>query len=178
MSRGEREMDARESASERDDAEMSDSDDEGLGGDDGLNGKDLYEILGLTKEATASEIKKAYPQGGASAAPRQEPLPRRRRVVSDVAEGVRRARGRGEAQGVRRDGASTTPNSPAKSSTLRVLRGIYRKVTEEDIDEFFRTYRGGEDEAKDIVDAYVKFEGDMSKVFMWVMCSEEAIDAA
>ena len=29
MSRGEREMDARESASERDDAEMSDSDDEG-----------------------------------------------------------------------------------------------------------------------------------------------------
>ena len=60
MSCGEREMDARESASERDDAEMSDSDDEGLGGDDGLNGMDLYEILGSTKEATASEIKKAY----------------------------------------------------------------------------------------------------------------------
>ena len=63
------------------------------------------------------------------------------------------------------------------NSLYEYYRGIYRKVTEEDIDDFFRTYRGGEEEAKDIVDAYVKFEGDMSKVFMWVMCSEEAIDA-
>jgi DnaJ family protein C protein 9 len=50
-------------------------------------------------------------------------------------------------------------------------------VTEEDVDAFHDSYRGGYEERRDVLEAYGKFEGDMSKVFMWVMCSEEAVDA-
>ena len=47
----------------------------------------------------------------------------------------------------------------------------------EDIDDFFNTYRGGEEESKDLKEAYAKFDGDMDKVFMWVMCSDEKLDS-
>ena len=56
-------------------------------------------------------------------------------------------------------------------------RGIYRKVTEEDVDAFYRSYRGSEEETADVLAAHAKFEGDMRKVFMWVMCSDEAADS-
>ena len=36
---------------------------------------------------------------------------------------------------------------------------------------------GSEEERADVVAAYAKFHGDMGKVFMWVMCSDEAKDA-
>ena len=49
-------------------------------------------------------------------------------------------------------------------------RGVYRAVTDDDVDAFFRTYRGSEEERADVVAAYAKFHGDMGKVFMWVMC--------
>ena len=48
---------------------------------------------------------------------------------------------------------------------------------QEDIDDFFNAYRGGEEESKDLKEAYVKFDGDMDKVFMWVMCSDEKLDS-
>lgn len=179
MSRGEREMDARESASERDDAEMSDSDEETPGGDDGLRGKDLYEILGLTKEATASEIKKAYHKAALRLHPDKNPSPDAAGKFQTLQK-VYGVLGDAEKRKVydetgRVDDAELSGEK--FNSLYEYYRGIYRKVTEEDIDDFFRTYRGGDEESKDIVDAYVKFEGDMSKVFMWVMCSDEAMDA-
>lgn len=179
MSRGEREMDARESASERDDAEMSDSDEETPGGDDGLRGKDLYEILGLTKEATASEIKKAYHKAALRLHPDKNPSPDAAGKFQTLQK-VYGVLGDAEKRKVydetgRVDDAELSGEK--FNSLYEYYRGIYRKVTEEDIDDFFRTYRGGDEESKDIVDAYVKFEGDMSKVFMWVMCSDEATDA-
>ena len=62
-------------------------------------------------------------------------------------------------------------------SLYEYYRGVYRKVTEEDVDAFHDSYRGGDEERRDVVEAYVKFAGDMAKVFMWVMCSEESLDS-
>ena len=63
------------------------------------------------------------------------------------------------------------------NSLYEYYRGIYKQVTEEDIESFELEYRGGDEEKKDLLEAYEKFAGNMSKVFMWVMCSEEAVDS-
>ena len=135
--------------------------------------------MGLTKEATASEIKKAYHKAALRLHPDKNPSPDAAGKFQTLQK-VYGVLGDAEKRKVydetgRVDDAELSGEK--FNSLYEYYRGIYRKVTEEDIDDFFRTFRGGEEEAKDIVDAYVKFEGDMSKVFMWVMCSEEAIDA-
>jgi len=64
------------------------------------------------------------------------------------------------------------------ASGLRAYyRSVYKRAATEDIAEFESTYRGSDEERKDVVGFYVKFRGDMTKVFAWVMCSEEADDS-
>jgi DnaJ family protein C protein 9 len=56
-------------------------------------------------------------------------------------------------------------------------RGAYKEVSTEDIEAFEREYRGSEEEKRDVLERYAKYEGDMTRVFAWVMCSEEADDS-
>ena len=56
-------------------------------------------------------------------------------------------------------------------------RTMYKKVTEEDILQVTKEYLGSEEEARDLKACYVKFEGDMTKVFEWQMCSDIEFDS-
>ena len=179
MSRGEREMDARESASERDDAEMSDSDEETPAATTACAAR-ICTRSWPDEGGDRLGDQEGVPQGGASAAPRQEPSPDAAGKFQTLQK-VYGVLGDAEKRKVydetgRVDDAELSGEK--FNSLYEYYRAHHRKVTEEDIDDFFRTYRGGDEESKDIVDAYVKFEGDMSKVFMWVMCSDEATDAS
>lgn len=50
---------------------------------------------------------------------------------------------------------------------------IFPKVTEKDIDEFEKKYRFSEEEEKDVLNAYVKFKGRLSKIMDAIMLSTE-----
>ena len=43
------------------------------------------------------------------------------------------------------------------------FKAMYKKVTEEDIEEFEANYRGSESEKKDLIELYTKFKGKMSR---------------
>ncbi|KAM3416301.1 hypothetical protein BST61_g7907 [Cercospora zeina] len=49
-------------------------------------------------------------------------------------------------------------------------------VTEEKINEFAGSYKGSEEEKRDLLDAYEKFEGRMSKIYQTVMLSDMTED--
>lgn len=169
---------ARAAAMEHDDppASGSDSDSES---DDGLGGKSLYEILNVEKTASASEIKRAYHKAALRLHPDKNPSPDAAAKFQTLQK-VYGVLGDEEKRKVY-DETGRTEDAELSGDSFKNLyeyyRGLYRKVTEDDVDAFFRTYRGSEEERQDVVKAYEKFQGDMSKVFMWVMCSEEAKDA-
>lgn len=56
-------------------------------------------------------------------------------------------------------------------------RTMYREVTEEDVREFEARYRGSEEERQDLFRYYRDFQGRMSKVFAWLMCSRPELDS-
>jgi DnaJ family protein C protein 9 len=169
---------ARAAAMEHDDppASGSDSDSES---DDGLGGKSLYEILNVEKTASASEIKRAYHKAALRLHPDKNPSPDAAAKFQTLQK-VYGVLGDEEKRKVY-DETGRTEDAELSGDSFKNLyeyyRGLYRKVTEDDVDAFFQTYRGSEEERQDVVNAYEKFQGDMSKVFMWVMCSEEAKDA-
>ena len=169
---------ARAAAMEHDDppASGSDSDSES---DDGLGGKSLYEILNVEKTASASEIKRAYHKAALRLHPDKNPSPDAAAKFQTLQK-VYGVLGDEEKRKVY-DETGRTEDAELSGDSFKNLyeyyRGLYRKVTEDDVDAFFRTYRGSEEERQDVVNAYEKFQGDMSKVLMWVMCSEEAKDA-
>ena len=148
--------------------------------DDGLDGKTLYEVLGVAKEATPTEIKKAYHRMALKLHPDKNP---------DDPDAAKRFQTLQKVYGVLGD----TDKRKVYDETGRIddaelsgdkfdslyeyYRGVFRKVTEEDVDAFHDSYRGGDEERADVVEAYVKFAGDMAKVFMWVMCSDESLDS-
>jgi hypothetical protein len=55
----------------------------------------------------------------------------------------------------------------AIQSLYRYIRTLFKQVTEEDIDQFSRSYRGSDEEAKDLKEQYAKSKGDMNQ---WVFC--------
>ena len=157
-------------------ASRSDSDSES---DDGLGGKSLYEILNVEKTASAPEIKRAYHKAALRLHPDKNPSPDAAAKFQTLQK-VYGVLGDEEKRKVY-DETGRTEDAELSGDSFKNLyeyyRGLYRKVTEDDVDAFFRTYRGSEEERADVVAAYAKFHGDMGKVFMWVMCSDEAKDA-
>jgi len=157
-------------------ASGSDSDSES---DDGLGGKSLYEILNVEKTASASEIKRAYHKAALRLHPDKNPSADAAAKFQTLQK-VYGVLGDEEKRKVY-DETGRTEDAELSGDSFKNLyeyyRGVYRAVTEDDVDAFFRTYRGSEEERADVVAAYAKFHGDMGKVFMWVMCSDEAKDA-
>jgi DnaJ family protein C protein 9 len=62
-------------------------------------------------------------------------------------------------------------------SLYNFYRSIYAPVSEADIDAFASSFRGGTEERADLLRHYTEFEGNMAKVFDWVMLSDPDRDA-
>jgi DnaJ family protein C protein 9 len=53
------------------------------------------------------------------------------------------------------------------------FKGIFGKVTANDIDRFAESYKCSEEEEKDVLKYYTQFEGDLNKMLECVMCSDD-----
>ena len=168
-------------ASDEDDREDASDASDGDDGDDDLAGRDLYAVLGLRREDApdARAIKKAYHRTALrlhpdknvddpSAASKFQTLQRVYGVLSD--EQKRKVYD----ETGRVDDAEL--GGEEFQNLYNYYRSVYKEVTTEDIEAFEKTYRGSEEEKKDVLECYERYEGDMTRVFAWVMCSEEAED--
>lgn len=54
---------------------------------------------------------------------------------------------------------------------------MFAPVTEDAIEEFGVSYRGSDEERAELLQYYMRFEGNMDKVFQWVMLSEPETDS-
>ncbi|CAN6454224.1 unnamed protein product [Victoria cruziana] len=142
--------------------------------------KSLYDILGVEKTASQQDIKKAYyklalrlhPDKNPGDEDAKEKFQLLQKVISILGDTEKRAVY--DQTGCTDDDAFT---GDAAESLHEYFRSMYKKVTEDDIVEFEAAYRGSDSERKDLKDLYKKFKGNMRKVFNYMICSDEKLDA-
>uniref|UniRef100_A0A914Y9N9 J domain-containing protein n=1 Tax=Panagrolaimus superbus TaxID=310955 RepID=A0A914Y9N9_9BILA len=54
-----------------------------------------------------------------------------------------------------------------------VWRAMFKPITKKDIENFFKKYRGSEDETKDIIKYYNKYKGDLNKILECVIGGDD-----
>lgn len=147
----------------------------------GLADRDLYEVLGVEKKATAGEIKKAYHRLALQLHPDKNPgdqtahsrFQTLQRVFAVLGNTDRRRRY--DQTGSLEDSEQLTDQD--FDSLYDFYRSVYAKVSEEDIDMAFRKYRGSDEEASDLLRLFSEHGGRMPAVFAHQMCSEESVDS-
>ncbi|KAL4441248.1 hypothetical protein ABPG77_011485 [Micractinium sp. CCAP 211/92] len=146
-----------------------------------LEGKTLYEALGVERTASQEEIRKAFRKlalalhpdknpGDSSAVEKFQTLQKVYGILSDA-----------EKRKVYDQTGSIEDSEELAGEEFNRLyefyRSMYAPVTEEDLHAFHESFRGSEEERAELLKYYRQFKGDMSKVFEWVMCSDEAADS-
>ena len=138
--------------------------------------KDLYEVLGTTKDADAAKIKKAYyktslkvhpdrveSQDRELATKKFQTLGAAYKVLSD-----KDARALYDETGEVDDESDANVDDRDWDQYWRIL---FKKVTLDDIKNFEKKYKNSDEEAKDLKNAYLNFEGDMDEILDNVLCS-------
>lgn len=142
--------------------------------------QDLYELLGVEKTASESEIKKAYRRLSLKVHPD--------RVNNDQKD-----------LATKKFQAISKVHSIMSNKDLRALydetgevgdemveqerdwmyywRVMFPKITPDDIKKFEKQYKGSDEELKDLKSAYVEFEGDMEAILENVLCSTDDDEA-
>ncbi|CAI5986501.1 unnamed protein product [Closterium sp. NIES-64] len=153
---------------------------------DEANPKDLYAVLGVNRDATHAEIRKAYHRmalrlhpdknpGDATAKERFQAL---QRVFAVLGDAERRkiydeTGCTGDEDG--EDGTGLSGNTVA--DLFKFFRTMYREITVADIVAFEKQYRGSEQEAKELKELYERFKGRMDMVLECQVCARPEIDS-
>ncbi len=66
---------------------------------------------------------------------------------------------------------SETLSGEQFESLYEYYRNIYKKVSEDDIDQVEEEYRGSDEEKEDLLKYYKQFKGDMEKVSQYCFCA-------
>eukprot|EP00051_Salpingoeca_urceolata_P032744 m.17166 g.17166 ORF g.17166 m.17166 type:complete len:284 (+) comp5406_c0_seq2:202-1053(+) len=142
----------------------------------------LYAALGLSNDASPGKIKQAYfsqakrvhpdkvsPSDREEATKKFQTLGAVYKVLSDPD----RRKAYDETGSVDEDDAF---GKPTDMSWAAYWRATYCKVTVADVEQFEAQYKGSDEEQQDLKAAFVKFEGDLDKVFEYVPCSNPLDD--
>jgi len=156
----------------------SDDDEEDDENDDSYP-KDLYATLGLRKEdsPTSVEIKKAYHRFALKLHPDKNPSKDASKQFQTLQKVYAVLSDEKKRKAYDETGRVDEMDSEEFNDLYEYYRTMYKKVTEEDILQVTKEYLGSEEEARDLKACYVKFEGDMTKVFEWQMCSDIEFDS-
>ncbi|KAG7581644.1 DnaJ domain [Arabidopsis suecica] len=142
--------------------------------------KNLYEVLGVEATASPQEIRKAYhklalrlhPDKNKDDEEAKEKFQQLQKVISILGDEEKRAV---------YDQTGSVDDADLSGDVVDNLRdffkAMYKKVTEEDIEEFEANYRGSESEKNDLIELYKKFKGKMSRLFCSMLCSNPKLDS-
>ena len=141
-----------------------------------FNTVNLYEVLGLEKNVSASEIKKAYFRLSLQVHPdrvaeeERKEATKKFQVISQVYNILSSAEKRAlyDECGEIDDESGILEENRDWDSYWRIL---FRKITIADIEKFQGEYRFSEAEKHDVVTAYVQCEGDMDSMLEMIPCS-------
>ncbi|PWA88091.1 J domain-containing protein [Artemisia annua] len=144
------------------------------------NDKSLYEILGVERTVSQQDIKKAYHKLALRLHPDKNPddenakekFQQLQKVISILGDEEKRAL---------YDQTGCVDDDDLAGDVVQNLkdffRTMYKKVTEDDIQEFEANYRGSESEKTDLIDLYKKYKGDMNRLFCSMLCSDAKLDS-
>eukprot|EP00249_Psilotum_nudum_P000548 c12465_g1_i1 orf=311-1126(-) len=139
-----------------------------------MAGRSLYEVLGVERDATHEEIRKAYLKLALQLHPDKNPGDENAKEKFQSLQSVVGILGNPEKRKIY-DQTGCIEDAELSSETVQTLyeyfRTLYKKVTEKDIEEFAASYRGTEEEERDLKELYVACKGDMNRVFDQLMCS-------
>lgn len=133
-----------------------------------FDAKDLYEVLGIDKEATGEQIKKAYRKASLKVHPDrvEEKLKEKATKKFQVLSKVHYVLSDEERRKLYDDHGVIDSEGTLETGTdwLDYWRLLFPKVTVKDVDNFFDKYIGSKEEEKDLISIYNKFEGDLDKI--------------
>ncbi|KAG0567217.1 hypothetical protein M758_7G161600 [Ceratodon purpureus] len=142
--------------------------------------RSLYEVLGVSSNATHEEIRRAYHKSALRLHPDKNPDDEDAKEKFQQLQNVMAILGDPEKRELYDQTGSIDAadiDGDAVKSLYKFLRTLFKQVTEEDIEAFSASYRGSKEEAKDLVASYIKFKGDFKKVFNQMMCSDPQVDS-
>lgn len=140
-----------------------------------FSSRNLYETLGVQRDASDDELKKAYrrlslkvhpdrvkPEEVAEATEKFQVLSKVYSILSD-----KEKRAVYDEQGTVDEEDSTLTENKDWTQYWKLLFSL----TVEDIKAFEKTYKGSEEELDDLKAAYLEYEGDMDHILEEVMCA-------
>uniref|UniRef100_A0A1J3K0D9 Chaperone protein dnaJ 6 n=2 Tax=Noccaea caerulescens TaxID=107243 RepID=A0A1J3K0D9_NOCCA len=140
----------------------------------------LYEVIGVERRATSQEIRKAYHKLALRLHPDKNPDDEEAKEKFQQLQKVMSILGDEEKRAVYDQTGSIDDadlSGDAFENWRDFFQAMYKKVTEEDIEEFEANYRGSESEKKDLVELFNKFKGKMNRLFCSMLCSDPKLDS-
>ncbi|GMT15286.1 hypothetical protein PFISCL1PPCAC_6583 [Pristionchus fissidentatus] len=138
--------------------------------------RDLYEVLHVDKTIDAKKLKKSYYSQSLKWHPdrfssdnadedKKQTATENFQVLSKAYEILSDKEARAVYDETGSVGEDDGPMSEEDfERCVAMWRGQFKKVTKEDIDAFFETYKGSDEEKEDIVTAYEKCKGDLDLI--------------
>ncbi|OQR95221.1 hypothetical protein ACHHYP_00208 [Achlya hypogyna] len=154
--------------------------------------RDLYAVLGVKDTATESELKTAYRKKALKFHPDKNPDDAEATTKFQLLCTIHSALSNPELRAVYDETGELETEATETASFrdwLDYWRMLFPKVTEKDIQSFETSYRGSDEEAQDVLNAYQKYKGKMQSILDVIMLStdndidrfaeiiQEAIDA-
>eukprot|EP00188_Purpureofilum_apyrenoidigerum_P001860 Plantae.Rhodophyta-Purpureofilum_apyrenoidigerum.ctg2076.p1 GENE.Plantae.Rhodophyta-Purpureofilum_apyrenoidigerum.ctg2076~~Plantae.Rhodophyta-Purpureofilum_apyrenoidigerum.ctg2076.p1 ORF type:complete len:311 (-),score=71.74 Plantae.Rhodophyta-Purpureofilum_apyrenoidigerum.ctg2076:67-903(-) len=148
-------------------------------GEDCGQKRSLYDVLQVSKDASVAEIKRAYRLLALKLHPdknKSEDAAEKFQQLQKVYEvlGDKEKRAVYDESGVIvGEDDEIFPSDMSAEEVYRYFREMYKTVTEEDVENYMRTYRHGEPEKEDLMSHFKKFEGDVDLILSYIPYSEE-----
>eukprot|EP00884_Botryococcus_braunii_P011666 jgi/Botrbrau1/204/Bobra.0022s0184.1 len=142
--------------------------------------RDLYEVLGVNRDASQADIRKAYLKLSLKLHPDRNPEEDAKEKFQSLQQ-IYGVLSDPDKRKIYDETGSLQDSEDLAGGQFeelyRFYRGLYRSIDEDDIEKFSSEFRGSEAEAAELLQYYTEFHGNMDKVFEWLMCSEPKLDS-
>ncbi|BFI23646.1 DnaJ homolog subfamily C member 9 [Marchantia polymorpha subsp. ruderalis] len=141
---------------------------------------DLYQVLGVERNVTQEEIRKAYHKLALRLHPDKNPDDEGAKEKFQSLQSVIAILGDPEKRKVYDETGSVEDvelSGDSFKNVYQYFRALYKQITEEDIDSYAQAYRGSKDEIADLKNEYTHHKGNMELVFTYLMCSDPKLDS-
>ncbi|KAF0689363.1 Aste57867_19189 [Aphanomyces stellatus] len=139
--------------------------------------RDLYKVLNVKKTATESELKTAYRKKALKYHPDKNPddseATEKFQLLCTIHAVLSNAESRAVYDETGEIDSEASSNSQSFDDWVAYWRAIFPPVTEKDITSFEATYRGSDEEANDVLQAYEKYKGKWQSILDVVMLSRD-----